>query len=353
MKAFKYVLVYLLLIQLVLPYAVPFDLIFKDRMDYNLVKDNLESIDVVLERISRQIQEENLQDYIIILGDSIAFSGPGNASQSIGSYMQELADQAEPDQPVRIYNLSMPAMQSGDIYTMLLKLDQHQISTRNLIVNVDYKGFVLRQPGPAIVFWLLDDLQALDPATYQHMQTNWPVSIPTQPSIQAQVHRLIWNHVQMFRYSGFMKKGLINVMRTMIGAAPLDDALGDARPWYEKEDLVQVLQQPEYQQEFSDQVFDMSRDNPEVYFWQKIIGHQADRHTLIFLAAANERLMAAQVNTPGYIHNLQLIDSYFLAQPVRYLNMYGKINTDLFSDHMHLTAVGNRELTRILWDNFK
>src|SRR5664280_911434 len=121
MKAFKYVLVYLLLIQLVLPYAVPFDLIFKDRMDYNLAKDNLESIDVILERISRQIQDENLHDYIIILGDSIAFSGPGNASQSIGHYMQEIADQAEPDQPVRIYNLSMPAMQSGDIFTMLLK----------------------------------------------------------------------------------------------------------------------------------------------------------------------------------------------------------------------------------------
>jgi hypothetical protein len=352
MKAFKYVLGYLLLIQLMLPSVVPLDLIFKDRMDYNLVKDNLESIDVILERISQQIQAENLQDYIIILGDSIAFSGPGNASQSLGPRIEELAAQADPEHPVRIYNLSMPAMQTGDIYTMLLKLDRHHISTQNLIVNVDYKGFVKRQPGPAIVFWLQDDLKFLDPASYEHMLQNWPGPSRAPTAVQARVHQLLWDHVQMFRYSGFIKKGFINGGRAMLGAPPADDALGDARPWFEKEGLVQVLQQPEYQQEFSDQPFDMSPANPEIYFWQKIIAHQQDKQTLIFLAAANQQLMADKVRNPGYIANLQQIDRYFQAQPVHYINVYGKINADLFSDHLHLTADGYNRLARLLWDNF-
>lgn len=354
MKAFKYVLGYLLVIQLVLPYMVPFDLIFRDRMDYNLVKDNLESIDVIIERIGQQIREENLQDYIIILGDSIAFSGPGNSGQSIGRYMQNLADQSNPNQPVRIYNLSMPAMQTGDIYTMLLKLDKYHVSTRNLIVNVDYQGFVQRNPNPAIVFWLGADLHTLDPSGYLQALPNLQANNSAdQPSMPVMVHRFLWDQVEMFRYSGFIKKGLINIGRQIAGAQPRDDAIGDARPWFEKEGLKQYLSRAEYQRDFSDQAFDMSPHNPQILFLEKIIAHQQGTHTLVFMAAANQELMYEKVSTPGYVRNLQQVDAYLQSQPVQYVSMFGKIDSSLFSDHVHLAADGNRELARILWDEFE
>jgi hypothetical protein len=353
MKAFKYVLVYLLLIQLSLPYLVPFDLIFKDRMDYNLVKDNLDSIDVILEQISRQIRQENVHDYVIILGDSIAYSGPGDASQSIGHYLQEMAAQSSTTKTVRFYNLAMPAMQTGDIYTMLLKLDQHHISTENLIINVDYKGFVKRQPGPPIVFWLKEDLQTLDRDSYNHLTPYLQsANQSTQVNVQAEVHRLLWEHLQMLRYSGFIKKGLIMTGRKMVGAKPLDDALGDARPWFEKVGLKEVLQQDEYQQEFADMDFDMSSNNPQIFCLDRIIAHQQGQHTLIFLAAANPELMSAKVSTPGYIYNLQQIDNYLAAQPLPFVDLNGKIDAALFSDHMHLTAAGYQELAKLLWNKF-
>ncbi len=354
MKAFKYVLGYLLLIQLALPYLLPFDLIFRDRMDYNLVKDNLSSIDVILDNISRQIRQEHLENYIIILGDSVAYSGPGDASQSIGHYMQDLADESSLLSPPRIYNLSMPAMQMGDIYTMLLKLDEHQISTQNLIVDVAYQGFVVRNPDPAIVFWLQEDLKALDRVSYDHVLGNLEANTHHNDStLQTDVHKLLWENVAILRCSGFVKKGMLQEGRAIIGAGPMDDSIGDARVWSAKPGLREFLRQAEYERDFSPQDFDLSNDNPQIYFLDNIIAHQQGKHTLVFMAAANQELMNDKVSAPGYVRNLQQVDNYFKSQPVQYINMYGQINSDLFSDHLHLVADGYRELARMLWDNFE
>ncbi len=354
MKSFKYVLIYLLLIQLAIPYLVPLDIVFRDRMDYSLVKDNLSNIDVILDQIDLQIKKDGLLNYIIILGDSIAYSGPGNAKQSVGYYMQEIVRESSPNYSLRIFNLSMPAMQTGDIYTMLLKLDQHHISTDNIIINVEYSGFVSRQPDPPSVFWLKNDLKSLDNESFNRVLANLKANnYKDQIDLESRVHQLVWNNVEMYRYSAFLKKDIDNSYREMKGLSPLDDALGDARPWFEKEGLRQVLQQPEYQKGFSAQAFDMGINNPQIYFLDKIIAHQKNKHTLVFLASANSSLMSDEVMAPGYIYNLKQIDQYFAAQPVVYLNLQGKISSNLFSDHLHLTAVGYKQLAQLLWDNFE
>jgi len=354
MKAFKYVILYLLLIQLALPYALPFDLFFKERMDYNLVKDNLYDIDVILDQIALQIRREKLKDYIIILGDSVAYSGPGNSGQSIGHYLQQLADEAFPDHAYRIYNLSMPAMQSGDIYAMLLKLDQRQISTDNIIINIEYKGFLKRNPDPAIVFWLKDELKALDRESFNRALPSLKANdYKEKKDLQTTLHRWIWNNVEMFRYSPFIRKGLKHVYLIAEGGTIADDSIGDPRPWYEKDGLRDVLSQYEYVIEFSAKPFDMSINNPQIYFIDKIIAHQKDKHTLMFLTAVNDRLMYDKVSVPGYVQNVEEIDKYFKSQPVSYLNLKGKISTDLYSDHLHLTSAGYQELARLLWNNFE
>ncbi|PKM77410.1 MAG: hypothetical protein CVU90_07265 [Firmicutes bacterium HGW-Firmicutes-15] len=354
MKSFKYVLGYLLLIQLTMPYLIPLDMVFRDRMDYSLVKDNLYSIDVILDQIDLQIKREKLTDYIIILGDSIAYSGPGNAKQSIGFYMQQLARESSPAHPCQIFNLSLPAMQTGDIYTMLLKLDQHHISTDNVIINVNYSGFVDREPSPPSVFWLKNDLKYLDKDSFNRVLANLKANnYKDQKDLEFKVHQMVLDNVEMDRYSAFIKKALYSRLRELIGASPLDDALGDARPWFEKEGLRQILQQPEYLPGFSSKAFDMSINNPQIYFLDKIIAHQQKKHTLIFLAAANETLMRDEVMAPGYIRNLQQIDHYFQMQEVTYLNLQGKIDSNLFSDHLHLTAGGYQGLAQLLWNNFE
>ncbi|MEN6350047.1 MAG: hypothetical protein ABFD08_11705 [Syntrophomonas sp.] len=353
MKAFKYLLVYLLLIQLVLPYSLPFDVFFHHRMDYNLIKDDLEGIDVILDQISLQIKREQLQDYIVILGDSIAYSGPGKSTQSIGFYMQQLACEAYPDNPPRIYNLAMPAMQIGDVYTMLLKLDQHHISTDNIIVNISYSGFVKRQPGPPVVFWLQEDLKSLDKDSFEQVLDNLKANqYEDENDMQSVVHKAIWDSVEMYRYSPFLKKAVKRAYRNLRGKGPVDDAIGDARPWYKKEGLEEILRQDEYKDSFSSQVFDMSSNNPQIYFLQKIIFHQKNKHTLVFLAGANETLMDDEIQSPGYTKNLKEIDEFFAQQPVDYLNTQGQIPSGHFSDHVHLTAAGYQELAWVLWDNF-
>jgi len=354
MKTLKYVLVYLLALQLAIPYLVQFNLDFQDRMDYNLVKDDLSIIDVILDHISLQIRQEHLEDYIIILGDSVAFSGPGNASQSIGHYMQDLAQESAPSHPQRIYNLSLPAMQVGDIYTMLLKLDQHQISTQNLIIDVAYQGFVARNPNPPIVFWLKDDLKSLDRASYDHVLLNLEANEHhPDPSLKARVHKLLWDKVALLHYQGFIKKDILQASRAITGAGPLDDSIGDARVWYEKPGLRDLLNQAEYERDFSAQDFDLSNNNPQIYFIEKIIAHQQGKHTLVFMAATNQELMHDKVTAPGYVRNLQQVDNYFQSQPVQYLNVFGQIDSSLFSDHVHLVADGNRELAKLLWDSFE
>jgi hypothetical protein len=348
------VLGYLILIQFALPYLIPFDMVFRDRMDYSLVKNQLSNIDVVLDQIDLQIKREKIQDYMVILGDSIAYSGPGNGRQSIGFYMQELARESSPDYPCRIFNLSMPAMQTGDIYTMLLKLDQHHISTDNIIININYGGFVAREPGPPSVFWLKKDLKSLDNESFNRVLVNLKANkYEDQTDLEPRVQQLVTNNVELYRYSAFLKKGLQNRYREVRGLGPLDDALGDARPWFEKEGLRQVLEQPEYQLGFSSKAFDMSINNPQIYFLDKIIAHQKNKHTLVFLAAANPTLMHEEVLHPGYINNLRQIDKYFAAQPIRYLNLHGKIDSHLFSDHLHLTADGHQGLAQLLWNNIE
>lgn len=353
MKTFRYVLVYLLAIQLALPFWIQPQLNFQDRMDYNLVKDNTGIIDEILEHLSQQIKQENLKDYIVILGDSVAFSGPGNASQSIGHYMQDYARVSSPSSPTHVFNLSLPAMQMGDIYTMLLKLDEYHISSQNLIMDVAYQGFAPRDPSPAIAFWLEDDLQTLDRSSYDHVRENLEANqTQSQSRVEADVNQLLWNHIAPLHYRGFIKRAALQAGHYLIGAGPLDDSIGDTRPWYEKPGLSDLLDQAEYERDFSTQPFDFSPGNPQIYFLDKIIDHQQGKHTLVFMAGVNQELMHDKVNDRGYVSNLQKIDNYFKSQPVQYIDLSGRIDSRLYSDQLHLVAEGNRKLAEILWDNF-
>ncbi len=88
MRTCKYLLLYLLIIELTLPFLVPLGVAYHYRMNYAVVKDNTGNIEIILDQIERQIRSKQLHDYIIILGDSVAYSGPGPSSQSLGVYLE-------------------------------------------------------------------------------------------------------------------------------------------------------------------------------------------------------------------------------------------------------------------------
>src|SRR5690606_14463873 len=123
MKAVKYIILFMLAIQLILPSTLSMADVYHNRMDYVLVKSNLHDIDAVLEQMKREIKQQNLEDYVVVLGDSVLYGSPGDSNQVFNAFLQH-----NPDAPV-IYNLSMPAMQLGDFYVMLLKLRESGIST--------------------------------------------------------------------------------------------------------------------------------------------------------------------------------------------------------------------------------
>ena len=95
-------------------------------IDYDLIKDRPSNIHLVLETIKRQIDRDNIEDYILIIGDSVAYSSPGKDNQSIGYYMEDQFKTTNKD--IHVFNLSLPSNQTGDIYTILLMLDQYNIS---------------------------------------------------------------------------------------------------------------------------------------------------------------------------------------------------------------------------------
>lgn len=348
MKSFKYILVYLLVIELVLDLFNPSSAAYSCRLDYPIIKDNPSNIDIVLENINREIQSQNLTNYIIILGDSVAFSGPGPSSESLGYYMQQLSNKT--DSKTKLYNLSMPAMQTGDIYTMLLKLDEYHISTQHVILNIIYAGFAERTPDPPAVFWLQDDLQKLDYSSFKQANRNDGSSAKKQWT--QVVRKSMENNLALFKYRDIIKSGINKKYHYLRYGTVLDDSLGDSRPWYYKKDLPQLLATPEYQRDFSAKPFDMSKNNSQIYFINKIAEHQKNCHTLIFLAGTNDKLMNKEVLNPGYQDNLAKIDRYLASLPIQYLNCQGMIDANYFTDHVHLTGEGYRQLAKILWDTY-
>ncbi|HWP97077.1 MAG TPA: hypothetical protein VN426_09515 [Syntrophomonadaceae bacterium] len=353
MKVLKYMVIYMLVLQLTLPYTVPLHSAYLYRMNYNLVKDNLDDIDVILDKISQQIEKEQLQDYIIILGDSVAFSGPGSSNTSLGYYLENLAKHSNLRTPLRVFNLAMPGMQTGDVYTMLLKLDQHKISTDHVIFNLIYAGFVERDPSPSVVFWLKDDLHDLDIDSFNRVLPNLTANnYHYQQGLPILFNKMVQKNVALFAYRDLIYKYCSDVYYDVrFGRVP-DDSLGDAGPWFNKSYLSELLQEPEYQRDWSTKPFDMSSNNPQIYFLNKIIKHQDGKNTLVFLAAVNEKLLGDIVPLADYSNNVAQIDNYFRNKPVKYVNMQGKIDQALFSDWVHLTGAGYQELSKILWDNY-
>ncbi|KKM11256.1 hypothetical protein SY88_09275 [Clostridiales bacterium PH28_bin88] len=346
--------VLLVLLQLLFPYLVPPDMVYNYRVDFDLIKNRPANIDVVLEQVKKEIINEGLTDYVIILGDSVAYSGPGGPEESLAYYMELVPK----DRPVRVFNLAVPAMQTGDIYVMLLKLKEMGIPTPNLIINLIYAGFVPRTPYPSIVMWLEDELRQLDPEAYAKVKHQLDAARIPKPDAAATValekrvndylEKELLAGIAPVRYRDF----LVDYAQRKTGTKKTDEK-GDTRPWTEKPFLKELMQQWEYQNAFSDVPFPMDDTSYQVYFLDRIIELTKDQNTLFFLAAVNQKLMEGNVRKPGYQANLKLVDRYFAGKPVKFLNLEHEFPDHLFADQIHLIPEGYSRLAQILWENLE
>ncbi|MEX2460169.1 MAG: hypothetical protein WD469_02510 [Paenibacillaceae bacterium] len=361
MRALLYAIIIMVLVQLVLPWAIPFNQIYHNRIDYNITKDNKERFEPVLEQIQLEIKRKHLKDYVIIIGDSVLYGSPGNSDQVVNAFMEDMANKSTPPSKLRIFNISYPSMMAGDIYTMLLKLDKLGISTERIMINFRYGSFVARDSKPPIraVFWLMRDLKYLDSAAYQHVLPQLEASGYKEPTFFYGQFKDVLYHdilpaIKLYSYKDYMIHRLQMAKLKLLGHKLPDDMIlnGDPRPWYVKEGLAKYVQGDDVKRSYSDAPFNMTESNPDIYFIEKIVKHQQGKETLVVLNGANQTLLKQYVEKPGYQANLKAIDSYFQQKQVKYLNLEGKLADSLFTDHTHFISEGYKAMAAQLWSYY-
>jgi hypothetical protein len=362
-QALAYTLISLAVIQLALPALVPPELVYDHRLSYEYFRDNHGNLDLALRAIKSEIRREGLRDYIILLGDSVTYGARTPPDQSLGAQLQAVA--AEHGRPLHVFTLAQPSMQVGDTYTVILKLREHGISTRYVVSNLLYGGFVARTPFPPVVFWLERDLRRLDPEGYGRVRDHLTAArldplakTPRRPEARFDrwVSQSLYPAAAPLAYRDFIRAG---VLRLATGRDIKAETI-DSRPWTQKTHLRTTLRQAEYQRDFADQAFDLTYANPQVYFLGRLIGTSrrvtpadAGEKILLFLSPVNQTLMEDKVTRGGYRGNLARLDAWFAAEPVVYRNLQAAVPDAYFADHLHLTAEGNRRLAEILWKDIQ
>lgn len=340
-STWKYAIVYLLVLQFALGLLVPDSWTYHYRIPYEAFKEGPHTLDLALDQIEGEIRREGLTDYVILLGDSVMYSGPGGPEQSIGYYMEQLA-QAE-GRPLRVFNLAQPAMQVGDVYIVLDKLRRRGIATDRLVINFVYAGFVNREGGAPIVYWLGDDLQRVDPEAWSRYRTSI-IENPQATVSRTPVERLnagLRRLVPLLAYQPVLKERLFRVAGSV-------KEVYDTRPWTDKPGLPELMKQYMYQRSFSPEPFDMTAANPQVDFLQRILAKTADHPPLIFLSPTNQVLMAENTAHPGYQANLRAVDAWFEGKPAVYRNWESALPDGLFTDQVHLTPEGYKVLAGMI-----
>ncbi|HHV79795.1 MAG TPA: hypothetical protein GXX40_09355 [Firmicutes bacterium] len=336
-----YSAVFFVLFQILLVVCLPLSTVYYYRMDYDVVKDNIADVGATLDMVKREIRQKHLEDYVILLGDSIMYSGPGGPTQSIGYFLNRGCEW--------VFNLAIPAAQMGDFYTLLLMLDERGISTDHVVLNLTYAGFVKRDPDPPIVYWLGRELARLDLETYRSIAPDLARSREKQWSsdpFDSYLEYEVYPRIPVLKYKDFIRAAV----ERKLGLRPIQE--GDPRPWREKAYLKELLKQPVYRKTFDPSPLQLDDANPNVAFLKRIAEHQKGKDLLLFMSPINPELMQDEINEPGFVRNEVRLNSFLEDMAChygfQYIDLSGVISPDQFADHVHLTGEGYKSLARII-----
>ncbi|MDQ6419748.1 hypothetical protein RB620_09930 [Paenibacillus sp. LHD-117] len=338
--------------QFAVSYYVKLDTVYNHRINYNMFLEDRGMIEVVIEEMAKTIKRDNLTNYAIMIGNSVAWGTNESSEHSLGRYLNDQAISAEGEDKLQaVFNLSAPSIMAGDAYTLLLMMEDHGIKTDNVMIGLSYSAFVKPDPitGPRQVFWLGDYLRTQDPEAFKDV-------LPHLQGIGFEYEEG-WKYAEEKALDKLFHNIPVVMYKEVIPAyweqkKAGTDLLGDPRTWNEKQFSEKWLTDPSYLSFFDPTPFVMDESNWGVYFMNKISEHQQGKRLLVFVSGGNGELSKKEVTDPGYVDNTEKIETYLQGLGSPYLIMQDKIDPNLFTDHVHLTKEGNELLARFVWDTW-
>ena len=324
--------------------AAPTTLVYNHRLKYAVFKDNVNTLEPAIWKLSRQIRREGLKDYVVLLGDSVLFSTPVDEYASMGPLLEKAA--RADGYATRVFNLALPSEYPGDIHAILQLLDRYGISRDHVVINFNYFEFVADASATG-VFWLRHQLRDVDPASYEKVYRS---AVPTPPAeaVKKGIAHWLDRRVWVFPMKDYLRN------RLMAATVPgYRDTLGDTRPWFEKETLPEELQKKENRWYFSDKPMVLDESRAAVHHVNHIADLQAGKGTLVLLPAYNRDLLPKETSSPGYIDNRKRLLAYLSGKPFDVLDLDGRIDCRLHADFVHFTPEGYKELAGIVWERIK
>ncbi|RJX38838.1 hypothetical protein D3P09_15015 [Paenibacillus pinisoli] len=342
-----FALLFFILAQFAASYMVKLDTVYKHRLNYDMFLADSKVMGIVVDEMARHIKDNGLTNYAILIGNSVAWGTNESSDHSLGRYLSDNATADGDGKLQAVFNLSAPSIMAGDAYTLLLMLDERGIKTDNVMIGLTYSSFVEASPGVRKVFWLGDDLKKADPATFKkvlpHLEANGYKNVTGWKGTEHNAIEAITDWVPVIKYKTVIPEAIKAMGKE-------SDVMGDPRAWNEKKFSEKWITSPQYLNFFSPEPFNMTDSNWTVYFMNRIAEHQQGKRLFVFVAGSNGELSKKEVTNPGYVANMEKIDSYLAELGVDYVTLQDRIDPNLFTDHVHLTKEGNELLARIIWD---
>jgi hypothetical protein len=163
------------------------------------------------------------------------------------------------------------------------------------------------------VFWLKQDLKELDKISYAYTANYLYANGYQEPRIfYGTLKNQIWQQAALLKYKDFIRLELREILSLLKHDPLTDDSIGDARPWYEKPELPELLQQDQYQRDFSDQPL-IWMYQPRSTSWKRSKSIRQQAYSGILAVPTD--LMKVRYPT-RYQANLQAIDGYMATSPL-------------------------------------
>lgn len=341
-KLLIFVAILFIATQIFFAYAFPSRYVYNERVNYDVFKDNVYTFEQCIKKIRATIDNENLKDYIIFVGDSVGYGTPCPPDKTISSYMNLIAKKE--NKKTRIFNLALPSTMFGDLYTILLLCDKYGISTQNVILDFSYWEINAKRPA----YWFNYYLKELDNDSYNKMvKMKYIEKESIWQSIKSQIQHWANNNIYLISYSGFT----VNKIKSKVNQL-MREPVTQLKVWKSKPYVIESMKKQENRWYFSDAQYNFSETSSQLYFMNKIAEHQKGKNTIYFMTALNKELLPVETSKPGLKKNVKSINKYFEDKKLNYVNYEDKIDYSFFSDHVHLLPEGYKLVAGDLWNRF-
>ncbi len=338
-KLILFLAIFYLSTQAMIYFFLPSSFIYNNRLNYDVFKDNVYTIETTVKAIKSIIDQEKIDDYVVFVGDSVGYGTPCPPDKNMSSYMNEIAQRENISK--RVFNLGIPSSMFGDFYTVLLLLDKYNISTDNIILNFSYWEINAKTPA----YWLKPFLKELDNASYICMVKKGHIKEESLwKNAKTEIYRFMNKNIAIIGCSGFISNKLKAETNNL-----LKQPTTAIQVWKNKPHLPKTLNLPENRWYYSDKAFNFSETSPQLYFLDKIAEHQKGKNTIYFMNAMNDELLSEATEKEGFKNNLANIAQCFNDRGLNYIDYNKKVDYEYFSDHVHLLPEGYKFMAEDLW----